>query len=292
MLGENAVAHLDRLVRAVFLHPNGGPMAPRTAGSSVTLAFYLFKIAVPPVLVAFMSLAARRFGPTFGGLIMGLPWMTGPVLYFLARERDLPFTVAMCTGIEIATFAMSVFALVYAIAARIAPWFICLPLGAAAFAATGLAMQSVDLSLPAATALGIGSLWAANRLMPKADQPTPILRLPWWDIPARMAATFALVAVIMLSAERLGPRLSGLVSSYPVILTVVGSFTHHQLGRNGALRLLSGLTLSLIGFALFFFAVGTLAPQLGLEASFGVAVLASLAFSGTLILLSRRTGTS
>ena len=46
--------------------------------------------------------------------------------------------------------------------------------------------------------------------------------LPWWDIPARMAVTLMLVAVILSSADRLGPQLSGVVSTYPVILIVIG----------------------------------------------------------------------
>ncbi len=40
----------------------------------------LLKLTVTPILVALVSIAARRWGPTIGGLIMGLPWMTGPIL--------------------------------------------------------------------------------------------------------------------------------------------------------------------------------------------------------------------
>ena len=49
---------------------------------------------------------------------------------------------------------------------------------------------------------------------------------------------------------QLGPQLSGIVASYPVIVTVVGSFTHHQWGRDAVLRILRGMSLSLIGFVL------------------------------------------
>ena len=47
----------------------------------------LLKLMIVPVLVALMSLAARRFGPKIGGLLIGLPWMTGPVIFFLGLER-------------------------------------------------------------------------------------------------------------------------------------------------------------------------------------------------------------
>jgi hypothetical protein len=33
----------------------------------------ILKLTLTPVLVALVSLAARRFGPTIGGIMMGLP---------------------------------------------------------------------------------------------------------------------------------------------------------------------------------------------------------------------------
>ena len=54
----------------------------------------LLKLALPPVLVAVISLVARRVGPTIGGMLVGLPWMTGPVLYFLALDKGIDFAVA------------------------------------------------------------------------------------------------------------------------------------------------------------------------------------------------------
>ena len=62
----------------------------------------------------------------------------------------------------------------------------------------------------------------------------------------RMGATGALVTVLILAADALGPQLSGIVSTYPVILTVVGTFTHHRWGREAAWRVMRGLTVSLV----------------------------------------------
>ena len=60
----------------------------------------LLKIAVPPLLVAIASLAARWWGPTVGGMLVGMPWMTGPVLFFLALDKGTDFAVGACTGIR------------------------------------------------------------------------------------------------------------------------------------------------------------------------------------------------
>ena len=54
----------------------------------------------------------------------------------------------------------------------------------------------------------------------------------------------------------MGPQLSGIMSTYPVIVTVVGTFTHHRWGREAVWRMLRGITASLVGFVAFFLVVG------------------------------------
>jgi hypothetical protein len=247
----------------------------------------LIKIAVPPVLVAAMSLAARRWGPTIGGLIMGLPWMTGPVLYFLALDKGMDFAVRACTGIELAVLAMGGFILTYALVSRVARWPLAITAAVVSFGVIAHVTSDLQIELWMAAGLGAATLIVTYLLLPKptgAAVPGP---LPWWDIPARMSATFVLVAVIMLSADRLGPQLSGIVASYPVILTVVGTFTHHQWGRDAVLRVLRGISLSLLGFVAFFAVVGYGLPLVGLPAAFALALLAGLCVSALLIAINR-----
>src|SRR5690606_20052622 len=98
--------------------------------------------------------------------------------------------------------------------------------------------------------------------------------LPWWDIPARMLATAVLVLGIAITAEIAGPGLSGIVSSYPVIATVVGAFTHHRYGAAAVTRLFRGLLLSLSGFVVFFLVVSHSLSSYGLVASYAMAAVA------------------
>ena len=102
-------------------------------------------------------------------------------------------------------------------------------------------------------------------LLPRPRTPPEGMALPWWDIPARMLVTLALVAVIMLTADALGPQLSGIVSTYPVILTVVGTFTHQQWGRDAVRRVLRGVAVSLTSFVAFFLVVGLTMPTAGVR---------------------------
>ena len=248
----------------------------------------LLKISVPPVLVAVMSLAARRWGPTFGGLIMGLPWMTGPVLFFLGLDKGPDFLAVAARGVELAVWGMGAFVLGYGFASRFASWPLSLATAIAGYAVTGLVTQQLDVPLWLAIAGAVATLFCTSWLLPRPSTQVAPGRMPSWDIPARMVATFVLVSGIMISADRLGPQRSGIIASYPVILTVIGSFTHHMAGRDAILRVLRGITLSLLAFVGFFAVVGFGAPVLGIGPAYGLAAVVALSISGGLIVWSRR----
>ena len=263
-------------------------MPSRSSVHAVSLSLFLFKAAIPAVLVAVMSLAARRWGATVGGLIMGLPWMSGPVLLFLALDKGEAFAVGATIGIEIGVISIAAYVLAYAAASRIGPWPLALAVSALGFAATALITSPWPLELWQAAIAAVTTLLGALLFLPKPRSVPQPARLPSWDIPARMATTFALVAIILASADRFGPRLSGIIATFPVILVVVGCFTHHQSGRDAVLRVLRGVSLSLIGFCLFFLVVGYALPVIGLVPSFTVGAICGVAFSACLIAISRK----
>jgi hypothetical protein len=243
----------------------------------------LLKIAIPPVLVAFMSLAARRFGPTFGGLIMGLPWMTGPVLFFLALDRGDDFVVRACTGVELATLGISAFLLAFGLASRWLPWWGCIAVAITTYGLAGLLTQGIETTLGLATLAAATSLLVTYSVMPRPKSAVKPSAPPRWDIAARMAATFALVAGIMSGADLLGPQRSGILASFPVIVTVIGSFTQAQSGSDAVLRALRGVSLSLLAFAAFFFVLGSSLPTTGLVSAFALSALTALTISALLI---------
>lgn len=248
---------------------------------------FLLKIAVPPVLVAIVSLVARAWGPTAGALLIGLPWQTGPVLFFLALDRGDDFAVAACAGIELGVICICAFLLAYAALTAFVPWPVCLAAAAAAFAAAAWATQDLQVTLPAAAAVAAVALLCTYALLPRPTTRALPAALPWWDIPARMLATFALVCSLALGADSFGPQLSGVVSTYPAIITVIGSFTHHQWGSDAVRGMLRGLALSLLAFVAFFLVVGLALPVVGLPAAFALAAAVALPISGAVLLVIR-----
>lgn len=258
---------------------------------------FLLKIVITPLLVAGVSLASRRWGPTVGGVLIGLPWFTGPVLFLLTRDRGEDFGAAACIGIQLGVVCVSAFMVAYGLASKAARWPASLAGAMAAFAASAWAMQHPGLlewagsaplaPLGAAAGAALLSLAVAYVLLPRPATAALPQALPWWDIPMRMAATAVIVAALMLTADALGPRLSGIAATYPVILTVVATFTHHSWGREAAWRVLRGLTTSLFSFVAFFLVVGATLQTVGLVAAYALASMVALVLTAGLIALNR-----
>jgi hypothetical protein len=258
---------------------------------------FILKVAITPLLVAAVSMAARRWGPTAGGLLMGLPWFTGPVLFVLVLDRGAEFGVAACIGIELGVVCISAFMLVYGLLAAVARWPWSLAGAAAAFFAGAAAMTEPSLQawiaprpvspLWAAAGLGTASLGVVLALLPRPRGEMRPQAPPWWDIPARMAAAAAVVIAVVVTADAVGPRLAGVLSTYPIIVSVVGAFTHHRSGPDAVWRVLRGVAASLIGFIAFFLVVGLTLPALGLVAAYTLAALTSLVVTAGLLVAHR-----
>jgi len=99
---------------------------------------------------------------------------------------------------------------------------------------------------------------------------------PAWDLPVRAACALALVLTLTAVAGWLGPQLSGLLAPFPVIATVLATFTHVQRGADELLRLLRGLLTGLGAFALFCFTLAVSLHRLDTAAAFALATALAL----------------
>src|SRR5262245_4933450 len=144
---------------------------------------FLLKIVVTPLLVAAVSLAMRWWGPTVGGILMGLPWFTGPVLFILIQDQGLEFGVGACIGVEIGVVCVSAFMLAYGLVARVAAWPLSL---AAAVVAYGASVGATNSTSFGHAVSGVAPLWAAAGLGAVAlcivlallPRPVGVVRLP------------------------------------------------------------------------------------------------------------------
>ncbi len=234
-----------------------------------------FKLLLTPLLLLAASLAVRRWGETVGGFVVGLPLTSGPISLFLALERGPAFAAQATAGSLVATAAQAAFGLVYV---RLAPrgWPAALALGCAAFVAVALVLQHAALPQAALFIVAVAAIQFALWLSPRGAVERARVPPPWWDLPARMLLIAALIVGVTAVAPLAGPRISGVLASFPFMGLILTVFAHRMAGTGAAQQVMRGMVAGLFGFALFFFVLGLLLPRSGLAAAYALAVLAAL----------------
>ncbi len=259
-------------------------------GSNVPTLLIL-KLILVPILIGAVSLAGRRWGPAISGWLVGLPLSSAPITLFLALEQGTAFAARAALGTLMGLISASAFCLAYSRLSRRLGW-----VGSALggwivyFIATALLDR---VSLPLVTSfVGVVLVIAAVLvLLPARHVLAGPVVPPWWEIPLRMIAATAMVVTITAVAAALGPRLSGLLTPFPVYTTVLAVFTHAFQGPAAATGLLRGVQAGLFTFATFFFVVAGTLESKGLFGAFGLAGLAALFLHGVSLWFLRRSQT-
>jgi hypothetical protein len=247
------------------------------------------KLLLAPSFVVAASLAARRYGPRVGGLIAGLPVVAGPILLAYALAHGSAFAAGAAVGTLLGLVSLIAFVVVYARLAGHVAWGLSMLAGWLAFALATALFSGV--SVPAGAALAIAGaglligLAATPRAPAEVRERAPV---PAWDLPLRAVCALALVLTLTAVAGWLGPQLSGLLAPFPIIATVLATFTHAQHGADEAQRLLRWLLGGYGAFALFCFTLAVSLVPLGIAASFAFATAVALLTQGVLLALLPR----
>jgi hypothetical protein len=235
------------------------------------------KVLLAPGFVVGASLAARRLGPRVGGLIAGLPVVAGPIVLVYALAHGASFAAGAAAGTLLGLVSLIAFVVVYARLARRASWAVSMLAGWGAFALATAAFSVLSLPVGAALGLAAAGLFGGLGALPRArEEPRAHAAPPRWDLPVRAACALALVLTLTAVAGWLGPQLSGLLAPFPIIATVLATFTHAQRGTDELLRLLRGMLSGFGAFALFFFTLAISLRGLGTVASFALATALAL----------------
>jgi hypothetical protein len=241
------------------------------------MSLLLLKLTLAPGLVTATTLAGRRWGPRMAGWLGGLPVVVAPILLAITLEHGRAFGSRAAAGALLGLLSLTGFVLAYGWSARAMGWLPAAALGWAAFLGMTLLLDQVDPPNWVALAAVCASFAAAAALLPRAPA-EPAGAAPRFDLLLRAAATAALVLALTGLAGALGPRLSGLLASFPVLATVLAAFTHAQEGPAAAAQLLRGFATGLVAFAVFCFSVAELLPDhsvaLTFLASAGIALAA------------------
>lgn len=235
------------------------------------------KLTLTPGVIAAATLAARRFGPSVGGWLIGLPVTAGPVLAFLAVEHGAAFAHHVAVGLVAGVAAQAAFVLGYAGACRRgAGWPVALACGTAAFAVAGPALVLPGFALGFVAACSLALLAVGLLLLPPDPVPLSAAR-PRHDLLVRIVLATALLVGITTFALQLGAGLSGVVTVYPLLSTLVAVFAHRSDGPRAALAVYRGLLVGLFALMAFATTLALVLTHVSLGAAYALALAATLA---------------
>ncbi|GIE35767.1 hypothetical protein Ait01nite_088120 [Actinoplanes italicus] len=239
---------------------------------------FLLKLALAPALVVLSSLAGRRWGQQVSGVLVALPIVAGPILLITCLEQGARFGSRAAGAALLGLVTLAVFALMFAWLAQFFGWVPTLLISWTGCVLLDLVLSAVPVDPRLGLPVVLVVAWFAARLLPAPppDDGGPV-RWSWWDLPARAAATAALVVIVTGAATTLGPGMTGVLAPFPIATSVVAAFALARLGPAGAVRVLHGIPRGLLGFAVFCFLVAVLVIPFGTGFAFVIAVAATLA---------------
>ena len=253
------------------------------------MGILILKLTLTPVLIGAASLASRRWGAEVGGWLVGIPFTSGPIAFFLAVAPGVHFAADSSVGILAGAVSQTAFALAYAWTALRFNWTWCVAAATFAFAVATLMLDLAPGDAAVTLVLAVLGLVIGMALMPRlAAKRSERVELPWWDLPARMLVATVFVLALTSAAPALGSRLSGLLSPFPVYAAVLCVFAHRLQGVAAAIAVMRGLLLGLFGFAAFFALLAFLLEPTGIAVAFAIAIVAALVVQGASLAAGRR----
>ena len=247
------------------------------------------KLFLAPMLIGFVSIAGRRWGPTVGGWLVSLPLTSAPVILFLAIDQGTAFASSAAQNTLMGIMSVASFCLVYYWFSFRFGWPISMLAGWIAFFALTFIEESVILPLLFSFVIVIAFLAVVFKVMPKSQSKDITINPPRWDTPLRMLVATGFVLGLTGAASILGPQLSGLLAPFPMFTTILAIFTHHFQGADFTRRLLRAVVAGSFTFVTFFLVISLLVNKWGIAVAFGLALLAAMTTHSALLLVIRRS---
>ncbi|MFN8631354.1 MAG: hypothetical protein U0838_13865 [Chloroflexota bacterium] len=249
----------------------------------------VLKLTLTPLLIGGASLAARRWGPAVAGWLVALPLTSGPVLFFVALDHGPAFAASAAVGTTLGLGAIVVYALAYTAASGRGPAASVLA-ATVAYIGAGLVLQAIaGWPFLLVAALVVLAILGTIRILPaSAARPTSAAH-PSWDLPARIIVGTVLVLGLTTIAPALGPTVSGIVTTFPVYVTVLTTFAFLHDGRPAGIGVLRGALIGLPGTVAFYLPIHFLLEAWGIGPTFALSI-AITAVIGVVALPQARSG--
>lgn len=248
----------------------------------------LLRIGLTPIAFVLVARAQSRFGDWIGGRLIGLPLTTGPFLLTVCLTSSRTTAAHAAAGVTSGQMAVVIFCSAYAWTARqlrpatATATSLALALGGvvvvSSFAGTWSAATAVWVAIAASLVLWP---WARHERDTAGDGARPqagTAASARTTMLQRAAISTCVVATMSTLVPILGARPAGIISSAPILLSIMLPGTHRQSGAAGAGAMARGTIVSMTATVAFSAVLATALPQMSVPAALLLAatVLAGL----------------
>ncbi|MGK0139259.1 MAG: hypothetical protein ACI9DJ_002718 [Algoriphagus sp.] len=241
---------------------------------------------MPPV-IAGVTLISRKWGNGLGGVIASLPWVAGPILFFMAIEQGSEFAQIAIPGVLVGIISWLVFCFTYILIGQKHNILISVLSGYTTYLLTGALIENVAALVNVNTwflitlFLIILSLKYFPHVKVLNKDKKRNLR---FEIILRMIFITSFVIGITYFADLLGPTWSGILTPFPIMTAVLAIFVHYTQGITQVRTLFIGFYTGVFGFTTFLYLQAHLLPIM----SIGNAFMAGLVVNVLVTLIMRK----
>ncbi len=239
------------------------------------LVLLVVKMAITAGFVVVSSVVTERAGPVIGALISTLPVSAGPGYVFLSLDHDTAFLAQAATASLAINAATGVYMLIYVALAQRAPLLVSLPAGLGVWVLLAIGMRGLDLTITQAVIANVVVYAVCIPLVARFRHAAmPVVTRRWYDIPLRAAMVATLVAIVVTVSSRVGATISGMIATFPIVLTSLVLILHPRIGGPATAAVIANGLWGLLGFGAALLALHLTVVPLGAPAalSLGLAV--------------------
>ena len=246
----------------------------------------LLKLLLVPSFLVLVTLIGKRWGPGVAGCLSGFPFSAGPILFIVALEQGPVFTASAATASLSAVFSTIAFCAAYAHASLRFDWGCSLLIACLTWCFAVVLLACIPIHLfGVALSVALLSLLVAPRIFPKRKTDFPARPFSSVELVVRAGAGATLTLIVSFSAETIGTSWSGLLTTYPVIGTVMATFSHYKYGPEFVTVLLRAMATGLYSLAAFFLVSALSLAQWGTALGFIAASVCALLVQFTMLKL-------
>ncbi len=248
------------------------------------------KMVVSAAFVVMASIVAEKAGPLIGAMVSTLPIGSGPAYIFLSLDHDVYFLEASTVASLAVHAASGVFGMVYVMLAQRRSLVVSMAGALAAWAVCAYAIRELTWTITTAALLNAVTYAICIPLARRyLYVMMPPIRRHWFDIPLRALLVAVLVGAVVEASATLGPKLTGILAVFPIVMTSLLLIMHPRIGGPASAAIIANTMWGLVGFATSVLALNLVIVPFGAPLGLTVALIVAMVANYTIFWFRRRS---